>query len=140
MTFKFDYNNQTRTDIVDELGRVIINYTIITPKGMIMFFPSYKYLSFIYDRWVKTGVLNTVQAIKKVFCEPKDAKNSEKILQEYNAHIMSAIKQEVKPIWSIFPCKTVYFIVMSPCTFQQSSNSGAIMLAVYGGKVSEGLK
>lgn len=91
--FRFDYNSQTKIDLIDELGRVVLNYSMITPGGIVVFFPSYRYLSSAYSRWTSTGVIVSVQETKKVFCESRTSKN---LLCEYNAHIKSSIEQGVR--------------------------------------------
>lgn len=41
-----------------QLGQVLLNFVNIIPAGMIVFFPSYKFLNFSKESWKKSGLLD----------------------------------------------------------------------------------
>lgn len=51
---------------MDEVGRVVLNVCNVVPAGVVIFFPSYEYESLVYDRWLKSGVVDKIACKKKV--------------------------------------------------------------------------
>lgn len=51
---------------MDELGQALINIAALTPKGMVVFVPSYDFLDQIQSRWEKTGARQRLAAKKEV--------------------------------------------------------------------------
>jgi chromosome transmission fidelity protein 1 len=98
--------------MVAELGRTILNVSKITPGGIVVFFPSFKYANMVYSTWKEIGVLSQMEQMKKVFMEPKTAAEVDSVLSEYSKY----------------------------CIIQGvDRKAGSIMLAVVGGKLSEGI-
>lgn len=54
------------TKQMDELGQALINIAALTPKGMVVFVPSYDFLDQIQWRWEKTGARQRLTAKKEV--------------------------------------------------------------------------
>jgi chromosome transmission fidelity protein 1 len=54
------------TEQMDELGQALINIAALTPKGMVVFVPSYDFLDQIQSRWEKTGARQRLAAKKEV--------------------------------------------------------------------------
>lgn len=52
---------------ISQLGQVLLNFMSIVPAGMIVFFPSYKFLNTAKAMWLKTGTLDKF-ALKKRVC------------------------------------------------------------------------
>jgi len=52
---------------IAQLGQVLLNFMGIVPAGMIVFFPSYKFLNAAKAMWLKTGTLDKF-ALKKPVC------------------------------------------------------------------------
>eukprot|EP00890_Picochlorum_soloecismus_P002305 jgi/Picsp_1/3075/NSC_01297-R1_atp-dependent rna helicase ddx11-like protein 8-like len=109
----FDFRHATRSDgkMVAELGRALSNISKVTPGGIVAFFPSFKYVTTVYNTWRETGVLSQIEKMKKVFMEPKTAAEVDSVLNEYSKGILQGINRQ----------------------------AGSIMLAVVGGKLSEGI-
>lgn len=82
------------------------------------FFASFDYESQIYAAWKKSGILATLQKKKHVFREPRNNAAVELTLQEYKATILSSSTKSTK---------------------EDRPGQGAILLAVVGGKISEGI-
>ncbi|ORX98335.1 DNA repair helicase [Basidiobolus meristosporus CBS 931.73] len=108
---EFTYDRRSDHKMIDELGQVVANMCNIIPDGVVCFFPSYSFLDSVYQRWESTGVLSRIRKKKKIFQEPKVADMVDQTLREYAQSIE-----------------------------QPSDNlTGAILLSVVGGKMSEGI-
>uniref|UniRef100_A0A8D2N797 DEAD/H-box helicase 11 n=1 Tax=Zonotrichia albicollis TaxID=44394 RepID=A0A8D2N797_ZONAL len=99
---------------MDETGRILCNLCNVIPGGVVCFFPSYEYEKQVYGHWEKTGLLSRLAARKKIFQEPKKANQVEQVLVEY----AKCIKR---------------------CSQTGGQMTGALLLSVVGGKMSEGI-
>ncbi|XP_076825562.1 ATP-dependent DNA helicase DDX11-like isoform X2 [Clavelina lepadiformis] len=113
-SFEFTFEKRTSLVLVDELGRLILNMINIIPGGLVCFFPSYKYEDFVYKRWQNTGLIEKLDAKKKIFREPKNSGDVDKVLIDYSKCIRRA-------------------------TAPTSKLTGALLLSIVGGKMSEGI-
>lgn len=86
----FTYQNRTNSELIEELGRLLMNICTVVPGGVVCFFPSYGYEELIYKTWNASGVLDRMQTRKKVFREPKNTGSCEKVLQDYAACIKNS--------------------------------------------------
>jgi Rad3-related DNA helicase len=96
-----------------DLGTTISQISELTPGGILIFFPSYYLLEKSYESWENNGSLLKIEKFKKVFREPKDASKYEAIIQNYYKNIFNPPKN--------------------------SHLTGAILLGVCRGKISEGM-
>jgi chromosome transmission fidelity protein 1 len=96
--------------MINDLGHALINFCNVIPAGIVVFFASYSYLDTILESWRKSGILDKIDLKKKVFYESSDS-STDKILEEYTLAIQDP----------------------------RDKNTGAILLAVVGGKLSEGI-
>ncbi len=94
---------------IDDLGAALHNFCNIVPHGVVVFLPSYKVLDTYVARWTQSKQLEKIGKRKKVFFEPKSAADVESTLQAYSTAI------------------------------DASPSSGAILFAVVGAKLSEGI-
>jgi len=64
----------TRNDneVMRNYGRLLTEFSSITPDGIICFFPSYRYMEDVVLQWNDLGVLDSVLKHKLVFIESKD--------------------------------------------------------------------
>ena len=69
----------------------------------------------LLNRWMKTGVWNKLSELKRIFTEPKEGQGLPSIMQAYRSTIDES----------------------SSKSFREAS--GAILFAVYRGKVAEGI-
>eukprot|EP00111_Clytia_hemisphaerica_P008661 TCONS_00025337-protein len=111
----FNFQNRNRNDLIDELGRILCNVCTVVPGGVVCFFPSYDYEELVYTRLWSTGTLQRIEKRKKIFREPRKSGLTEKILQDYTNHIKKTLGKE------------------------NSARTGALLLSVVGGKMSEGI-
>ncbi|KAG8817056.1 ATP-dependent DNA helicase chl1 [Serendipita sp. 399] len=108
------YKHQQQRDlsIINELGQVLSNLVNIVPDGMVVFFPSYAFLNILRTKWKENGMLDKFALKKMVLFEPQEAGSVEAILQEFT----TAIRRKT-----------------------DDKRRGALLLAVVGAKLSEGL-
>ncbi|KAL3780435.1 hypothetical protein ACHAW5_003611 [Stephanodiscus triporus] len=104
----FRHFSRSSNDIIDELGRVVLNLCNVVPKGFIVFLPSYKYESQIFQRWRSTGLMLQLEKRKSLHREPKNSRDLEAALARYSDAV-------------------------------SSTNAGALLFSVMGGKMSEGI-
>lgn len=57
--------------MMDELGETIAKIARNVPGGMLVFYPSYRIMETIYERWEKSGVLKKILQHKPIYREPK---------------------------------------------------------------------
>jgi chromosome transmission fidelity protein 1 len=101
---------------IEELGRFLCNIVMIVPEGVVVFLASYEYEKCVYDAWTAAGTIAKISRKKHVFREPKNSADVEAILSRYKAAIQS--------------CSV---------SSQHKGINGALLLAVVGGKISEGI-
>ncbi|CAG9464272.1 unnamed protein product [Pedinophyceae sp. YPF-701] len=108
-----DFRAATRSSdaMVDELGRLVANVSAIVPGGVVLFLPSFGTLDVVRRRWQASGALDGLAKKKQPFFEPTAAAELEGVLAKY----ASAVRSPNAPA------------------------TGALLVAVVGGKLSEGI-
>lgn len=108
--FEFTYKNRGNGEMLDELGRAVLNICTIVPDGVVVFFPSYLFLETVVTRWSiekdGTSIYRRLEGKKMLFRERKEA-GVEEVLAEYAKAI--------------------------------DAGKGGLLLSVVGGKMSEGI-
>ncbi|GMM38213.1 DNA helicase [Saccharomycopsis crataegensis] len=118
MKYDFSFTNRNNHSMIVQLGQDIQSILSNVPHGMVIFFPSYKYLNEVIKVWTADKAFwSHFTATKRVFFEPKDSGDVEKMLDQYSEHISGDVKGEST----------------------STTNTGAVLLSVVGGKVSEGI-
>lgn len=102
---------------IEELGRLLCNLVAVVPEGIVMFFSSFDYEGQVYDAWNSSGILQRILKKKRVFREPRSNNDVEHVLKEYKETIVSS----------------------AGVTKEDPGHNGALLLAVVGGKISEGI-
>jgi chromosome transmission fidelity protein 1 len=86
-----EFTHKTRNNkvITDELFYTIYQATRSTPSnsGMVVFFTSYAYMTFLLSRWEKDGQLAELSRTKRCFSEPRTVAESEKVWEQYAAQV-----------------------------------------------------
>ncbi|KAE9405765.1 DNA repair helicase, partial [Gymnopus androsaceus JB14] len=114
----FRAGKQSDPNVLADLGQIILNFTRTVPGGMIVFFPSYKFLDTAKAAWsTGSGFLEKFGVKKKVFFEPEDQAGVDSVLQQYAAAVLP----------NNIPSGS------------SQTHKGALLLAVIGAKLSEGL-
>ena len=103
----FSFQHREKQETLTELGRVLINLVNIVPGGVVVFFPSYDYERLVFSHLSSSGALSRLEAKKKVYREPKQSSELDKVLGDYSTSVRLS--------------------------------GGAVLLAVVGGKMSEGI-
>ncbi|CAH3021764.1 unnamed protein product [Porites evermanni] len=85
--FDFTFQSRDSPDLKDELGRLLINIFAVVAGGVVCFFSSYDYEEQVYTHWQSTGILDKMNARKKVFREPRKASQLDQVLSSYAASI-----------------------------------------------------
>ncbi|KAJ1303466.1 hypothetical protein OPQ81_011654 [Rhizoctonia solani] len=110
---EFKFGARGDEDLIAELGQTILNMTNLVPNGFVVFLPSYGFLSLVKAAWSKSEnkILERLGKKKKVFYEPQENGDVDGVLREFSAAASS-------------PAEGL---------------TGAILFAVVGAKLSEGL-
>ncbi|XP_072940109.1 ATP-dependent DNA helicase DDX11 [Epargyreus clarus] len=111
VSLNFSYENRTSNELLTEVGRILRNICSIVPGGVVCFLPSYSYEQTVYDHLKNSKVIDIISKKKSIFREPKSANEVDQVLQKF----ASAIKSK------------------------NTERTGALLLSVVGGKLSEGL-
>ncbi|KAL1736853.1 helicase C-terminal domain-containing protein [Schizophyllum commune] len=112
-SLEFKAERQKDPAAIEELGQILFNLVCVTPKGMVVFFPSYNFLNAAKAAWGQSGTLGRLEGRKKIFFEPEETTDVDKVLQSYAAAVHEVDPARPKP--------------------------GALLFAVIGAKLSEGL-
>ncbi|XP_057365993.1 Fanconi anemia group J protein-like [Daphnia carinata] len=118
----------------DELGRLLLSVCQTIPHGVLCFLPSYSLLEKLVDRWQATGLWQQLSTSKTIVCESRDSRDFEETLKSF----YSAIEDSENAL----SCNLNASCELSnenPEKKKSDFPSGAVMLAVCRGKVSEGL-
>ncbi|XP_069437644.1 ATP-dependent DNA helicase DDX11 isoform X3 [Ovis canadensis] len=110
----FTYQKRGLPQMMDETGRILCNLCNVVPGGVVCFFPSYEYQHQVCAHWEKSGLLARLTIRKRIFQEPKKANRVEQVLLEYSRCIKH-------------------------CGQARGTETGALLLSVVGGKMSEGI-
>ncbi|UKZ75657.1 hypothetical protein TrVFT333_003347 [Trichoderma virens FT-333] len=117
--FEFSFKHRGNKEMMNQLGLAILNVCNIVPDGVVVFFPSYGYLDEIVAVWQQRqgGSSQTtwdrLQTRKFVFRDTK-GESSEEVLRDYSEAILGTRPAGDK-------------------------HTGALLLSVVGGKMSEGI-
>lgn len=138
--------------VIDELGRLLVNVCTAVPEGVVVFLPSFAYLNQVMERWGGTRVLSTLNSKKRVFVEPRAAQEVDDMLRQYEeciAACSAAKQQQSQPqsqatVQSQSQTPTPTHAVPPLLSQSQSQSSGgrrtgALLFSVIGGKLSEGI-
>ncbi|OWK03953.1 hypothetical protein Celaphus_00013862 [Cervus elaphus hippelaphus] len=115
-TLDFTYQKRGLPQMMDETGRILCNLCNVVPGGVVCFFPSYEYQHQVCAHWEKSGLLARLTIRKKIFQEPKRANKVEQVLLEYSRCIKHCGQGQAR-----------------------GTETGALLLSVVGGKMSEGI-
>ncbi|EEF52880.1 brca1 interacting protein helicase 1 brip1, putative [Ricinus communis] len=120
----------------DALGKTLEEICMIVPAGSLVFFPSYKLMEKLCNRWRETGQWSRLNAKKSLFVEPRGSQEEEfdSVLKGYydsickcNTHAVGR-KKRVKRL-----------DLKKAVESTENLGKGAAFLAVCRGKVSEGM-
>ncbi|KAL1888379.1 ATP-dependent DNA helicase chl1 [Sporothrix stenoceras] len=116
--FDFSFSKRSQLPLVRDLGQAILNLCTVVPDGVVVFFPSYGYLDEVTKVWMAStdksvpSMWDRLQTKKAVFRESRGA-SSDDVLAAYSKAILDPSKD--------------------------TKQTGALLLSVVGGKMSEGI-
>uniref|UniRef100_A0A2N9EY99 Helicase ATP-binding domain-containing protein n=1 Tax=Fagus sylvatica TaxID=28930 RepID=A0A2N9EY99_FAGSY len=118
-SFDFSYSSRSSAIMIQELGLLLCNLVTVVPEGIVVFFSSFDYEGQVYDAWKASGLMERIMKKKRLFREPRKSTDVESVLKEYK--------------------ETINTLSIGASKENPASQSGAIFLAVVGGKISEGI-
>ncbi|KAL3475906.1 hypothetical protein BJX99DRAFT_228832 [Aspergillus californicus] len=76
---------QIRNDpgVVRNYGNLLLEFSRVTPDGIVVFFPSYLYMESIISMWQGMGILDSIWNYKLILVETPDAQESSLALETY---------------------------------------------------------
>lgn len=119
LSLKATYANTSQWNFQDELGRVLLEVCESVPFGVLCFFPSYSLLNTVSQRMRDNGVMDRIRRVKIVFTEPRKNGELDEVMKEYRSIIGKLTDNPVEP--------------------GDQGITGALLLAVFRGKVAEGI-
>ncbi|KAK8869549.1 hypothetical protein IAR55_000116 [Kwoniella newhampshirensis] len=117
--FEFKHSNRGDDSLLTELGAVIQSTIGLIPDGVVVFSPSYAFLGKAKTFWQGTGLMQRLGDRKQLFFEPQTSGDVETVLRDYALAISS--------------------VNVASATGEKSRRKGALLFAVVGGKLSEGI-
>lgn len=149
VSFKFTFAERNNKQMIIQLGFTLIDILISTPDGVVIFVPSYQYLDSLISIWSSaqapgnnTGtIMDAFARVKKVFWEPQNAtgdiatpsssandplNTTSQVLEAYTKSIAEGRLEASKP-------------QPAAKTYLDMGTGGAVLFAVVGGKMSEGI-
>ncbi|KAI0880886.1 DNA repair helicase [Annulohypoxylon maeteangense] len=127
--FEFSFQKRSDKSMIRDLGIAILNICTAVPDGVVVFFPSYGYLDEVVATWNETSAGQTqslwdkLQTKKAAFRETKGG-SSDEVLEQYTHAILGDGYEAESNTKKRHPA---------------SGRSGALLLSVVGGKMSEGI-
>ncbi|XP_057986732.1 uncharacterized protein LOC110654397 isoform X2 [Hevea brasiliensis] len=124
----------------DALGKTLEDICMIVPAGCLVFFPSYKLMEKLCNRWRETGQWSQLNAKKSFFVEPRGGSQEDdfdSVLKGYHDSIHQRNKHAVGRKRRVKKVDLNHFKAIEPT--ENSEKGGAAFLAVCRGKVSEGM-
>ncbi|KAK9459158.1 helicase C-terminal domain-containing protein [Lipomyces oligophaga] len=119
------YSNQRSREMIEELGRSVAALSRVIPDGLVLFFPSYEYMKYVIPAWkvaeAGRSIWDQIEQRKHIFIEPREATAVDGTLRDYAQALNEA---------SGGLCES---------ELRSGYRRGAMLLAVVGGKMSEGI-
>ena len=115
IVLKANYQNVNTWTFQDELGSLLLQICEAVPHGILCFFSSYNVLNIHMQRWKHTSVWDKIGRIKELFVEPRYGGDLGDIMRDYRQ------------------------VIEDTSAGPSGGISGALLLAVFRGKVAEGI-
>ena len=126
---QFTFASRAAPELIDELGRVLLRVCAIVPDGVVVFVPSFGYEEQLVARLIASGVWGKLAQLKKLFREPREASELDRVLRAYS----TAIEES---------CALASPAAAAAAAAERGGGAaarGALLLSVVGGKMSEGI-
>ncbi|XP_058805941.1 Fanconi anemia group J protein homolog [Phymastichus coffea] len=113
---KATYNNVQALPFKDDLGQLVLEVCQAVPHGVLCFFSSYTMMDNQTQRWKETGTWNEIERCKHIVTEPRRNNDLDEIMSEFREVIKDTSERP------------------AACGI-----TGALLFAVFRGKVAEGI-
>ncbi|KAK3887192.1 hypothetical protein Pcinc_008673 [Petrolisthes cinctipes] len=114
LTLDFTYQRRGDPNMLEEIGRVLVNVVRVVPGGVVIFLPSYQYEKRVVAHLQASGAWTKIAEKKEIFREPKKSSELDGVLSSYSRVIRNSHTAT-------------------------TGVTGALLLCVVGGKMSEGI-
>jgi chromosome transmission fidelity protein 1 len=84
ISFEFLFSKRNDKLMIVNLGECIFDLCKVVPSGMVLFFPSYKYLNQVIQVWKSCHIYGVLNEAKLILQEPEDSSKVEQILSQYS--------------------------------------------------------
>ncbi|XP_078448428.1 RAD3-like DNA-binding helicase protein [Wolffia australiana] len=122
----------------DELGSSLEEIFKAVPGGILVFFPSYKFLEKLHIRWQQTGRWSQLNAVKHLFVEPRgNTGDFDRTLKAYFKSVRVSKTNGPRKMNEMQKRQMKRFPGIQPKN--STERQGGALLAVCRGKVSEGV-
>lgn len=129
---EFTFEKRNTPAIVNDLGQTLVGVVGVVPDGTVAFFPSYAYLDHCVMEWKKGNIWSSLNAHKSVFVEARRQTASTPTADSGTDSVTNNSKADGSD--SILSAYTA--AVRSTA---DTTHRGALLLAVTGGSLSEGI-
>ncbi|XP_008555683.1 Fanconi anemia group J protein homolog [Microplitis demolitor] len=111
------YANVNSWKFQDELGQVLVDVCETVPFGILCFFSSYTSMKTLTNRWWQNGTMTKINQCKRIIEEPRVSKDLSEVMNEFRTVIKECTEG----------------------TIDDRRITGALLFAVFRGKVAEGI-
>jgi chromosome transmission fidelity protein 1 len=86
----FLFKNRLNPQLIRSLGNCLVEIVKRVPDGVVVFFPSYKYLDHLVDQWRNLHIFNKLKSLKGgLFVESKNNSEQVDVLRDYTDTVKS---------------------------------------------------
>ncbi|KAF2760010.1 ATP-dependent RNA helicase-like protein chl1 [Pseudovirgaria hyperparasitica] len=134
-SFDFTYEKRNSSGMIQDLGLTIKSLIEHIPDGVVVFFPSYTYLDSCVTQWKKSSSLGSksiwdaLQSTKPIYLESRSQ----------HATVLPPSSPKSKTSKAASATTETVLAAYTSKIFSSASSRGALLLAVIGGSLSEGI-
>lgn len=82
LEMNFSYVTRKNEDLMNLVGKTMIDFLRVTPQGVLVFFQSYQSMNNIIDYWKRSQYLSSMNQLKKIYIEGKDVQRDLELFKE----------------------------------------------------------
>lgn len=133
--FKWTYENRKNFEMMDELGRALVNICTVVPDGVVVFFPSYDFLNTIYERFC---VVSSSSSSFSPPPPPGTGTGTQKASAQTSPTSILTKLLAKKRVFIESKTESVDYILANYAR-SIDEGKGGLLFSVVGGKLSEGI-
>ena len=81
--FLFNAINRNNTEMINSLGKIIIELCKVTPGGILVFFSSYGVMDDFIKKWGKSKIISEISKYKEFYQDKRDQQLNKTVLDKY---------------------------------------------------------